>query len=179
MKKQFLIVAMICIYNMATAQVGIFKNYDDFFANEVKTYKEYKSTHHALGKFKITFINEKGRETKIDVEHSKMWGYKKNDDTIFRVSAKNIPYVIIIYGKMAVYGNYSTEIDGNEYEMRANQFPPQVSMGLNGEMLPLSRKNIKKLLLAEGDEAAYERAKKTKNYYQALVDFVIEYNEEG
>ncbi|MGK0387603.1 MAG: hypothetical protein ACI94Y_000329 [Maribacter sp.] len=173
-KKIALFTMIVMIHSLAAAQTGIFKTYEDFLSNNVIEYKNYSYTHHTFGNFKVAFIDNDDKTVIFDLNKESIWGYRKGDGNILRVDKRNNPNVIIMRGDIVTYGNYSTKISNDGFEMKSNQFFPQISLGLNGEMIRLTKKNLRKML--KDDFSALQELKKTSKNIQALFDFVLRYN---
>ena len=129
------------------AQAGIYRTYDDYLNDKVEIEFERGYASHALGKFKVTFKDPNGKKTKYKVDNKAFWGYRVKDK-IYRVNGKHQPYWLIEKGEICVYLSYnSKDILGGEFiEVTANQFGPKMSFGMNGEMIDLNKKNVKKMM---------------------------------
>ncbi len=157
------------------AQVGVYKTYEDYKKNKLYEYSEYLNTYHAFGDFKVVFLDKNGEKVRIDIKEKEMWGYVNTKGYLFRIDRKNNPNVVMINGKIVVYGNYSTILGEESATMKGNQFAPKFSFGLDGEMFDLKKSNLKKELA--WDRVALQKLKQTSRYPQALIDFIMEYNE--
>ncbi|MCC6724202.1 MAG: hypothetical protein IT258_06790 [Saprospiraceae bacterium] len=157
-------------------KVGIFKTFKDFQNGKLEAYEEYEGTMHIMGNFKVTFRDKTGKKQKFDVDAKRMWGYVGTDNRIFRVDQKDRPCVIIAAGEIFAYGNYSTQLGEETASMTANQFPPQISKGPNGEMVTMTKKHL--LELVPKASPLYEDAKNCRNNMNELVDFINLYNHE-
>ena len=178
MKNLFFVLIILTTYTEIFAQqpIGIIRNLQDFANGSIEEYQEYHMTRHAMGSFVVVFKNDKGEKVKHKVDRRKMWGYVVSDERIFRVDESNNPCVIIVVGDIFVYGNYTTQIEDGEASMRVNQFRPQISKGIDGEMMALSKKNLKKLI--PESSPYHEELKASRKYPVDLIDFVKYYNHE-
>ncbi len=180
MRKFTLSVLFFTFYSVLYAQIGVFRTYEDYLNNKVvKEYSGYYGTGHFANNFKVVFLDQNGDKVKIKVDRHSMWGYRRGDGKVFRVNEKNIPYVVIQTGKLVLYGNYTTKFTEDGVTLEENQFGLQVSLGLDSEMVRLTKRKLRKLLI--GDDRALRKIDQMKSVtslgkLHEMVDFIIAYN---
>lgn len=161
----------------AFSQAGIYRTFDDLINGNLIAHEGDVSVIHALGNFRIAFKEKGGKKIKYSLNKEQIWGYQNKEGYIFRVSHKKDPYMILEVGNIIYYTNYSTKVsDDGMIQFNSNQFVPHISHGLNGDMVKLTKKNLKKMLNEDGATQKELDGLKKKRSYQAMYDYIVEYN---
>jgi len=157
------------------AQSGIFRTYDDYLNDKVEIEFVDGTTSHAVGNFKVSFVDSSGNKTKYKVDNKAFWGYKVGDK-IYRVDGKHQPYWLIEKGVICVYVSYNSryQLGGSFVEIKANQFSPKMSFGIKEEMVDVNKKNLKKIMSNNPDWA--KRAKACSFGFEPLFSLIVNYN---
>ncbi|WP_291720446.1 hypothetical protein [Bernardetia sp.] len=185
-KRVFILTSvLLLISNVAFSQAGVYKTYKDYLNNNLTNYGRYSSVYHFLGRFTVSFENERGKKTDIKIRKGNIWGYKNNNGDVYRVDEKNYPRKITSFGKIVVYGNYTekgysivTKRDPQTGFSSTSSTPYLFSFGTNGDMELLSKNNLRRALKKRKDKMGLELLKKVSVFKGYLVmDFIRDYNE--
>lgn len=185
-KRVFILTSvLLLISNVAFSQAGVYKTYKDYLNNNLTNYGRYSSVYHFLGRFTVSFENERGKKTDIKIRKGNIWGYKNNNGDVYRVDEKNYPRKITSFGKIVVYGNYTekgysivTKRDPQTGFSSTSSTPYLFSFGTNGDMELLSKNNLRRAFKKRKDKMGLELLKKVSVFKGYLVmDFIRDYNE--
>lgn len=168
--KLLLTLFFLLVCGLTFGQVGIYETYEDFLNNKLVEYPEHLYTSNFLGVFKVVFADENGKKLKIKLDHEHMWGFKRKDGSIARVCKENQPQVLVVEGKICVYGNSTTRFTDDGVRITYNQFFPHFSEGINGELMPLTRHSYKKYF-KDYPEIANKRIHGNEDLFEGIVEY--------
>lgn len=153
---------------------GVYKTYDDYINGNIIEY-ESLSINMRFGKYSLVFTDKNAREVTYESNPEVLWGFLSPNRRTYRIGGKNHPYVIVELGKLVVYFNSSTTFYGNKVSYESNSHQPMISLGANGQMVKLIKRNIKTLIVDE--KSAIKKLDDSRSNLNSLVNFVKEYNE--
>ena len=177
MKYWLLLIGLLSTVSLS-AQVGVFRTYEDFVAGRIETYAKFVSTNHAAGNFKVVFKDKGGQKVKFNLNKEKIWGYVDDLKKIYRINDKKQPCVVFEVGEIVLYGNYSTSFNPEgEVVMNLNQFGAYASQGLGEPMVKLTKKNI--LSFYPKGSKQYNYLKSCSKVTEPLVECIVEFNKQA
>ncbi|PWJ40884.1 hypothetical protein [Sediminitomix flava] len=176
------LIACFC-FTTAFSQVGVYESHEAFLDKKLKTYAEYVGTKSKNGRYAILLKDTEGGKVILPLSEQNIWGYQKEEDKIVRVHQNKTPYLIYKQGRITLYFNYHSNVGSEEAlssskvkdALYSEDFPPQISLGTDGEMVRLSKKNLG--ILLEDDQDAMAKLEKHSIFYESLVEFILTYNE--
>jgi hypothetical protein len=158
---------------LSLGQDGIYNTYEDYTRGNLNDLGKVKKVGHILKKSFVIF--EKNNETKtVKLKKANVWGYK-NGKYIGRVNDKGLVfYIDNKKTKIILYYRYCFVVYAPVEAFNA----PLMSLGLNGEMVTVNKKNFIKFFKTINDDVWLEKAKKMKPGYSSSMKFIESYLKE-
>ncbi len=182
MKNLFFTILVLFISLSATAQAGVYKTLNDFLNDKITEHGGKVKYNNTLASFTLIF-KKKGEKVKYNLNTDEVWGFRNEEGYVYRINGKKHPYMIIEVGAICYYTNYTTVVRGNRISFEQNNHVPQISKGLDGEMINLTTRKLKMLLNESEEGRTYLEKYKPNNklfsgtpYLKELIDYITAFN---
>ena len=156
-------------------QSGFFKTYSDFKKGHIEEDLGKFRTFNYFGKRFQAVFQKNGKKKFVSLKRKKAWGMT-DGERVFRFDSKKRPCVLIMDGKIVVFGNYTTKFTKNGLEAEnIGEHPFYFASGVNDKMIFLSRKKLLKTF-DKGTKARKALKKDTGNSLNDVIGFIQDYN---
>ena len=134
--KVLLILSILFISLKVSADVVVYRTYEDFQNEDGEEYDDYRSYIHTMGSYTIIFMNN-GKKVKIRCRD--MWGFTY-DDVLFRMDG-NLATRVVSIGTICYYENGTANLDMIKYKKKTGEFAYghfcYISKTLDSKLIPM------------------------------------------
>ncbi len=171
--KSLFALAIFCITCISQAQVTVFNTFEDFQAEKGETYDEYVKYTIPLYSFTLKLKNG-GKATKIKA--ADIWGFTYGDN-LFRIERdKNLPVMVLSFGKIVFYGNGPAFMDMIKKKTSTASFyygyHGYLSKDINSPIYPVATRRDGKLIAGD-PYVLYKKFKESHPEYASLFNCLL------
>lgn len=168
--KKLGIIASLLISLSAFGQDGLYYSYKEYKRGKFSDFGNVKKTGHILKKTFVIF-EKNGQTNMVKLKKAGAWGYKNGEYTA-RLNKKGLAYFIENKERQIImYRRYNPTI-------KLSTNPACMSLGLEGEMVIINKKNFIQFFKIMNDPIWLKKAKKIKPGYSPSIIFMYAYLKE-
>ncbi len=160
LKKLFFLIGFLFFVNLLSAQIKVYKTYEDFQNGIAEEMDTYVHNEYLLGRG-TKFVFRKNKK-KVRFIGKKIWGFSI-EDHLFRTAIAGIPYKLISKGKLCYYENGIAHLEmiSRKKDSSSNTFGSltMLSKSLYSELIPIG---------SDAFQGKYNKLKKKYPQYKSL-----------